>query len=106
MASKVSQSFENSKNNIVRFDQLDINLKEYNVTKMKSTKVLANKQLKNELKWNVWGGALIDKRNNQLSEDFRKLQISIDKISRRSERVKDLEFENSLGEDKKIGNTK
>ena len=32
----------------------------------------------------------IDKRNNQLSEDFRKLQISIDKISRRSERVKDL----------------
>ena len=48
----------------------------------------------------------IDKRNNQLSEDFRKLQISIDKISRRSERVKDLEFENSLGEDKKIGNTK
>ena len=43
----------------------------------------------------------IDKRNNQLSEDFRKLQISIDKISRRSERVKDLEFENSLGEEKK-----
>ena len=34
----------------------------------------------------------IDKRNNQLSEDFRKLQISIDKISRRSERVKDLEL--------------
>ena len=48
----------------------------------------------------------IDKRNNQLSEDFRKLQISIDKISRRSERVKDLEFENSLGEEKKIGNIK
>ena len=46
----------------------------------------------------------IDKRNNQLSEDFRKLQISIDKISRRSERVKDLEFDNSSGQDKKIGN--
>ena len=46
----------------------------------------------------------IDKRNNQLSEDFRKLQISIDKISRRSERVKDLEFDSSLSETKKIGN--
>ena len=46
----------------------------------------------------------IDKRNNQLSEDFRKLQISIDKISRRSERVKDLEFDSSLNETKKIGN--
>ena len=46
----------------------------------------------------------IDKRNNQLSEDFRKLQISIDKISRRSERVKDLEFDNSSVQNKKIGN--
>ncbi len=41
----------------------------------------------------------IDKRNTQLTEDFRKLQISVDQITRRSERVKNLEFEKKLGID-------
>ena len=41
--------------------------------------------------------ATIDKRNTQLTEDFRKLQISVDQITRRSERVKNLEFEKKLG---------
>ncbi len=44
--------------------------------------------------------AAIDKRNTQLTEDFRKLQISVDQITRRSERVKNLEFEKKLGIDK------
>ena len=35
----------------------------------------------------------IDKRNNQLSEDFRKLQISVDAITNRANRIKDLEFD-------------
>ncbi len=37
--------------------------------------------------------ATIDKRNTQLSEDFRKLQISVDAITNRANRVKDLEFD-------------
>ena len=44
--------------------------------------------------------AAIDKRNTQLTEDFRELQISVDQITRRSERVKNLEFENKIGIDK------
>ena len=44
--------------------------------------------------------AAIDKRNTQLTEDFRKLQISVDQITRRSERVRNLEFENKIGIDK------
>ena len=48
----------------------------------------------------------IDKRNTQLTEDFRKLQISVDQITRRSERIKNFEFEKSLTEDKKIANKK
>ncbi len=35
----------------------------------------------------------IDKRNTQLSEDFRKLQISVDAITNRAGRIKDLEFD-------------
>ncbi len=35
----------------------------------------------------------IDKRNTQLTEDFRKLQISVDAITNRAKRVKDLEFD-------------
>ena len=35
----------------------------------------------------------IDKRNTQLSEDFRKLQISVDAITNRANRIKDLEFD-------------
>ena len=46
----------------------------------------------------------IDKRNTQLTEDFRKLQISVDQITRRSERIKNFEFEKSMTEDKKIAN--
>jgi len=42
----------------------------------------------------------IDKRNTQLTEDFRKLQISVDQITRRSERVKNLEFEKKIGIEK------
>ena len=42
----------------------------------------------------------IDKRNTQLTEDFRKLQISVDKITRRSERVKNLEFDKKTGIEK------
>ena len=38
----------------------------------------------------------IDKRNSQLTEDFRKLQTSVDQITRRAERVKNLEFEKKL----------
>ena len=37
--------------------------------------------------------ANIDKRNTQLSEDFRKLQISVDAITNRANRIKDLEFD-------------
>ena len=48
----------------------------------------------------------IDKRNTQLTEDFRKLQISVDQITRRSERIKNFEFEKNLTEDKKISNKK
>jgi DNA recombination protein RmuC len=42
----------------------------------------------------------IDKRNTQLTEDFRKLQISVDQITRRSERVKNLEFDKKTGIEK------
>jgi DNA recombination protein RmuC len=42
----------------------------------------------------------IDKRNTQLTEDFRKLQISVDQITRRSERVKNLEFDKKIGIEK------
>ncbi len=35
----------------------------------------------------------IYKRNTQLSEDFRKLQISVDAITNRANRIKDLEFD-------------
>ena len=40
------------------------------------------------------------------SYDYDKIkkELTIDKISRRSERVKDLEFDNSSIQDKKIGN--
>ena len=48
----------------------------------------------------------IDKRNTQLTEDFRKLQISIDQITRRSERVKNLEFEKTFVDENKLGNQK
>ena len=34
-----------------------------------------------------------DRRNTQLTEDFRKLQISVDAITNRAKRVKDLEFD-------------
>ena len=40
------------------------------------------------------------------TEDFRKLQISVDQITRRSERIKNFEFDKSLTEDKKIANKK
>ena len=44
---------------------------------------------------------VIDKRNSQLSEDFKKLQISVDKITIRADRVKNLEFEKNLELEKK-----